>query len=148
MLKGIDGTGDCDGKAVANVTFPTTATVIQAASDQLGLLKDKTIFLDVGSAGGKFCMYGSLLGWSTIGIGKHTSTNTLVHTCICTELMASRWAMSIKCLQGVVKKKLLSDHPPPVHLFNVDANSLYDHESKILQFGKFILSLPAPLGCR
>ena len=129
---------------MANVTFPTTATVIQAASDQLGLLKEKSIFLDVGSAGGRFCMYGSLLGWSTIGIGKHTfsswrSTNTLVHSCICTELMASRWAMSIKCLQSIVKKKLLSDHSPPVHLFNVDANSLYDHKSKILQFGKFIL---------
>ena len=82
---------------------------------------------------------------STIGIGKHTfsswrSTNALVHTCTCTELMASRWAMSIKCLQNIVKKKLLSDHSPPVHLFNVDANSLYDHESKILQFGEFILS--------
>ena len=55
--------------------------------------------------------------------------------------------MSIKCLQSIVKKKLLSDHFPPVHLFNVDAKSLYDHESKVLQFGKFILSTTLAVIC-
>ena len=65
---GLDCIGDGEDELAANVRFATTATLLRAAQDELGLQPETTVVIDIGSCTGRFCMYASLLGWKAVGI--------------------------------------------------------------------------------
>ena len=65
---GFDCIGDSEDELAANVRFATTATLLRAVQDELGLQPETTVAIDIGSCAGRFCMYASLLGWKAIGI--------------------------------------------------------------------------------
>ena len=65
---GLDCIGDGEDELAANVLFATTATLLRAAQDELGLQPETTVVIDIGSCTVRFCMYASLLGRKAIGI--------------------------------------------------------------------------------